>query len=429
MPTVRQPPMSSSTTAGCSPRGNPTWFMTQRSVRVASRSNASNVSQYLYSMWHHQVDSNGRINPNVQYDVSYLIDAAALPAYDQSYGASNSRIQSDYNKLNSSLSSGYGSTGPMGSAEVTTGMGTPGGRPDIATQPNWVAEWLLSQSGTAETVMMADADASGSIPWHFVDENTGALITTTDYPKFFQDSRNVAGSYWSPQPVNGWPSYQKNGDPWGPETSHMPDLNYVPYLITGTHYQLDLLQASADYAITALAPNYAYDKAANPLNPGDAIFMGIGTPNVEERAIAWGLREIAETAYATPDDDQLKSYFTSYLNDALDGMVKYYITDKRMSQYGDLQGFILGSENVAAGAPIVSPWEEDYIVTALAEIAGMDLPKASDDSVKLLDYMVDFIAGLYTNGDNGYAPENGAAHWLYLKDPVTKTSYSTWSDF
>ena len=24
---------------------------------------------------------------------------------------------------------------------------------------------------------------------------------------------------------------------------------------------------------------------------------------------------------------------------------------------------------------------------------------------------------------------NGAAYWLYLKDPVSKTPYSTWSEF
>jgi hypothetical protein len=390
---------------------------------------ASNVSQYLYSMWHHQVDSAGRINPNVQYDVSYLTDAAALPAYDQSYGVSDKSIQTNYNKLNSSISTGYGSTGPMGSAQVMTAMGTVGARPDIGAQPNWVAQWLLSQNSTAETVMMANADASGSVPWHLDDENTGTLISTKDYPYFWQDPRNVSGSSWSPQPANGWPTYGKNGEPWLPDAAHLPDLNYVPYLITGSHYQLELLQAEADYAITSLSPYYAYDSlnAIKPTNPGSATFMGVASPHEQERGIAWGLREVAEAAYATPDDDSLKSYFTSQLTGAMDGLVTYYITDKSMAQYGDLQGFLLGSET-AYGAPIVSPWQENYIVTALAEIAGMNLPKASDDAVKMLDYMTNFIAGLYTSGDDGYAPTNGTAYWLYLKDPVTKTPYSTWSD-
>ena len=61
-------------------------------------------------------------------------------------------------------------------------------------------------------------------------------------------------------------------------------------------------------------------------------------------------------------------------------------------------------------------------MTALAEIAGMNLPQASDDAVQMLEYMTNFIAGLYTNGENGYAPANGAAYWLYLRILVTKTA-------
>ncbi len=64
------------------------------------------------------MDSAGTINPNVQYDVSYLTAAAALPTYDQSYGVSSAAIQKDYSKLNPASSTGYGSTGPMGTAEV-----------------------------------------------------------------------------------------------------------------------------------------------------------------------------------------------------------------------------------------------------------------------------------------------------------------------
>ena len=142
---------------------------------------ASNVSQYLYSLWDHRVDSAGTINPNVQYDVSYLIAAAALPAYDQSYGVSDGPILTNYSKLNPAISTGYGSTGPMGTAEVYPLMGTAGGRPDIGTQPNWVVQWLLGQSSTADAVMMANAAASGSVPWHLVDEHTGAAISNQDY--------------------------------------------------------------------------------------------------------------------------------------------------------------------------------------------------------------------------------------------------------
>jgi hypothetical protein len=383
---------------------------------------ASNVSHYLYSLWHYQVDGPGATDLQVKYDVSYLSAAAALPAYDQTFGVSSKQIQTNYSKLDPSKSSGYGSTGPLGSALVETKMGNAGGRADIGMQPNWVVQWLLSQDSDAETVMMANADAAGGIPWHLVDENTGTFINADEYVYFWQDpSRNVAGSYWSPQPVNGWPTY---GKPWSPTTSHMPDLNYVPYLTTGSNYQLKLLQAAANYAITSSNPYYKYDGGTvNPGKPGDALYMGVASPGRQQRTTAWGLREVAEAAYITPDDDPLKDYFTSQLTRAMDGLVEYYITDDRMAEFGEIKGFIKGSEGM------IAPWQQGYIVNILANIAEMDLPGASDNAVRMLNYMENFIAGLYTNEENGYDPDNGPAYWLYHTDPVTKQPYTTWAEF
>ena len=38
-----------------------------------------------------------------------------------------------------------------------------------------------------------------------------------------------------------------------------------------------------------------------------------------------------------------------------------------------------------------------------------------------------FVSGLYTNGQNGYNPFNGAAYYLDLNDPVSGTPYTSWS--
>ena len=138
----------------------------------------------------------------------------------------------------------------------------------------------------------------------------------------------------------------------------MPDLNYVPYSITGDSYQLELLQASANYVIAAVNPYAEYYGAdTDPTKPGNATYMGVASSRLQERAIAWGLREVAEAAYATPGDDPLKNYYTSELNRAMDGLVKVYITDNSMAAYGDLKGFLLGGEG-AGGAPLVAPWQE-----------------------------------------------------------------------
>jgi hypothetical protein len=382
---------------------------------------ASGVSQYLYSTWHHEVDSAGTISPNVQFDVPYLIAAGAIPAYDTSYGVSDAAIQKNYTGLNAT------NTGPMGTGEVVTAMPMTGGRPDIGPQPNWVAQWLLSQNAAAGSVMMANADAAGGIPWHFTDESTGAPINRVTYPTFMDMAGLPANSGYL-IPTNGWPVTGVNGDQWTPDAAHMPDLNYVPYLVTGSHYQLMQLQAQADYAITNVNPYYDYyplGSVVDPPNPSSPSYAGQAVG--QTRAIAWDIRQVAEAAYITPDSDPLKSYFTGQLNATMHGLVQNYITNNAGAPFGQIQGFILGSENAGDGVHIVSPWQQGYIVTALAEVAGMNMGQASNDAVQMLKYMNNFISGLYTNGNNGYNPFNGPSYWLYVNDPTTAAPYTSWA--
>jgi hypothetical protein len=167
----------------------------------------------------------------------------AVQAYDTSSGVSDAAIQQNYSALNTS-SGVVGSTGPMGTADVTTYMPGTGGRQDIAPQPNWTAQWLLSQNATAQQVMMANGDASGSIPWHYIDQDTGEPISSQTYPNFVINE-DYPGSV---QPANGWPTYNTNIDPWTPDPAHMPDLNYVPYHRNRTRY------FHASYASSAISP-------------------------------------------------------------------------------------------------------------------------------------------------------------------------------
>ena len=390
---------------------------------------ANNVSQYLYSLWDHRVDSAGTINPNVQYDVSYLTAAAALPTYDQSYGVSISAIQTDYNKLNPSSSSGYGSTGPMGTAEVQPYMPATAGRPDIGPQPNWVAQWVLSQTSTAEALMMANANASGSVPWHLVDENSGKQINSDDYPRFYEDpNNNTPGNpYWSPQPVNGWPTYGKNGEPWSPDTAHIPDLNYVPYLTTGSHYQLRLLQAAANFVDLNMPPDSKYNgnPGPSPGIPGSNIYLGLASWHNQARGIAWSVRQIAEAAFLTPDGDPQKAHFVKLLNDTMSGLVQYYVTGGYNSKFGEIQGFLMGYGDQYANE--IRPWMQDYIVTAFAEIAGMNIPTASNNAIQMLRYMDNFISGVYTHRSDGFNPYNGPAYSLKNADPITNAPITTWA--
>src|ERR1044071_5658431 len=102
----------------------------------------------------------------------------------------------------------------------------------------------MSQNASAAQVVTADANAAGGVPWHFTDESTGLPINTQTYPAFWDDYRGTL------IPANGWPD-ANSADTWTPESAHMPDLNSVAYLTSGSHYQLSQVQAEADFALSS----------------------------------------------------------------------------------------------------------------------------------------------------------------------------------
>jgi len=129
------------------------------------------------------------------------------------------------------------------------------------------------------------------------DENTGKPINLQAYPNFWDDYRGTL------VPANGWPNYasgggqvSSDGDPWMPDPAHMPDLNYVAYLTSGSHYQLDLLQAEADYALTAANSGYGDSTWTLPATTSQSSVVGAIN---QQRGIAWSLRQVAEAAYIT----------------------------------------------------------------------------------------------------------------------------------
>ena len=369
---------------------------------------ATGVPHYLYSKWHRLVSSAGVISPNVQYDIRYLEKTGAIPAYDTSIGVSDASIQANVDGLTAA------NTGPLGTALVKTYMPNVGGRPDIGTQPAWVVRALMSQDDDANRVMFANADAAGGIPWHLTDESTGDPVSTETYPNFWIDSRGTL------VPANGWSS-SNPANTWTIDSPHQPDLNYVPYLISGSHYQLSLLQDQANWALASTWPEYGNEYLIDGKYPAGFVLDGMN----EERGMAWNLRQVADAAYITPDNDPLKSYYVSALQRNMDALVYQYLEKDINGKYGELEGFIGHKPDYYE----VAPWQQGYLVTVLGEIAGMGIPTASAQAVDLLEYMDNFISGLFINGSNGYNPLNGSAYWLAIADPVTGAPYKTWDEF
>jgi hypothetical protein len=125
-----------------------------------------------------------------------------------------------------------------------------------------------------------------------------------------------------------------------------------------------------------------------------------------------------------PDADSTKSYFINQLSLSMNGEVQWFLTGDANAKYGQIKGFL---ESPQVGWPIVAPWQEGYLSTSMVGLASMGMSQVSAQAVQLLGYATNFIAGLYTNGSNGYNPFNGPSYWLYVLDPTTGAPYTSWA--
>jgi hypothetical protein len=362
---------------------------------------SSNIQQYPNSTWHEAVTSDGSVDPHVVEDVNYLIKTGAIPSYDTSTGVSGASINTDLTALAKS------NTGPLGNALVTKYMPGTGGRPDIGFETAWTTRYLLSQDASAEKIMLANADAAGSIPWHFRDEATGQYVSIDNHPKLWIDYRGASTAYGA----DALPVAYAPGGGWAPETAHTPSLSYVPYLITGSHYYLDELQAQASWELASVSP------AARSYAAG--LLDGNASGTYQVRAQAWILRDLADAAYISPDGSPLKSYFEQKTAANAADYIKKYVTNDFAAGSGQLEGYVEGNNHSQT-----APWQQDFLAMTLTSIDHRGLA----DTDPMLSWMSNFVAGRFLSGDKGYDPFSGAAYWLNVADPTTGQRYSTWQD-
>ena len=96
----------------------------------------------------------------------------------------------------------------------------------------------------------------------------------------------------------------------------MPDMSFVPYLITGDRHYLDEIDAQATYVLISRIPSTDQHQ--------DGI---INTAHNQVRAMGWGMRALSNAAYLGPDADPLKTYFETIVQNNVDSLVSVYITN------------------------------------------------------------------------------------------------------
>jgi hypothetical protein len=359
----------------------------------------SGIKQAQYTTWHWQISSSSAPQAQVIEDIRALEETGAIPNYDLEAGVNSATIAAEGHSF------GGPTYGILGSANVAQYMPMTGGRPDIGLQPEWVAAWLMTQNPTAMLYALAQAEAAGSIPWHFIDLRTGSYLTVTAHPNLWTDPRANTANGYTPltQPV---PSSQQTG--WTLDSAHQPDLAYVPYLMTGNAYYLDQLNAQASWAVA--------DVWVPPRQSGLGI---VANGQDQVRAQAWNLREVDEAAYANPDGSPMKRYFTALANNNWRWLVSQIPT--WTAEEGQAYGYVPGT--YGSGGTVMAPWEQDYFVSAAVEAA----EQGNQDAVTFLKWETNFIAGRFLNAANGFNPRDGVAYNISVYSSPGK-SLQTWAE-
>jgi len=362
-------------------------------------SRESNITQGEYQDWRQVVgtgDIKGEIN--IQHDVSYLEQTGAIPDFNLHLGVAVSLLRQEAAIM---AKPGWGT--PLFPNFITKGMSAVGGRADIGPTTAWNAAWLMTQNPMAARFALGQADAAGSVPWHFFNPATGRYITTEDYPNIWTVVGSPRGATVLTQPIK-W-----DAGGWLVDTAHQPDLSYVAYVLTGRQYYLDQLDAQASWCETAQWP------APESRNGGEGLVVQF----TQVRAAAWNLREIIEAAYVNPTGSPAKRYFQQMEDNNFAWLLSHIHgwTEEQGEAYGQLPGAYGNSGGMG-------PWEQDYLASSVVLAAR----QGERPAVTFLKWESNFLVGRFLNGANGFSPRDGVAYDIHTYDPHTGKVFKTWAE-
>jgi hypothetical protein len=181
--------------------------------------------------------------------------------------------------------------GPMDTAGLATAMSSPGDRPEIGLLTEYQADFVISGTPAALTSLLSQGEACGSMPIHWRDEHTGAMVDVYQYPALSADAGGSPRLPYVPEPSvpPGLPGAGRK-DPryFGVEQSHTPPAAYVPYILTDDPYYLEELEALATMAICRSSFHRRSRRLPGLVYPG------------ETRAFAWSVRSLFELGAVAP---------------------------------------------------------------------------------------------------------------------------------
>ena len=358
----------------------------------------SNLTHYQYQQWHREFFSAGRPAVNVQHDPAYLIQSKAILPYNVGNGVNESNLISygDFVNTNDVYA-------PFAINSVTQYMPMTGGRGDIGPQTSFATAWIFTQDARAKAFVLAQAETAASIPWHTYDAANKRWLNTDDYPNLWTDGRGGIGT---PGDANAGGLSQPMGgaNGWSWDTSHQPNLSFIPYIMTGSRYHMDQLNAVASADIMGFwsAPRKSWDVPVN----GRTLNAIVVHDQNQMRGGAWSLRQIQQAAFYGVDGTFEKNYFTRVMDDNYFYMMAQ--TPRLQSQQGEFYGIFEAVYGIPAYIP---PWQQDFLMTSIFVAANF----GHTDALAYLRWTMNWHLGRFMP-HAGYNERDGAAYIFPIFD-------------
>jgi hypothetical protein len=175
--------------------------------------------------------------------------------------------------------------GPMDSAGLDTAMASTGDRSEIGPFTEYQAEFLISGGLAALSSLLAQGEACGSMPIHWRDERTGAVVDVFQYPGLSCDS---SGAPMLPAAENPGP-VRSDRRLFEVDQSHTPSPAYLPYLLTDDPYFLEEMEGLATMAICL----QSYHRRL--YNRPGLVYLG------QTRSFAWSIRTLFQLGAVAPE--------------------------------------------------------------------------------------------------------------------------------
>jgi hypothetical protein len=283
------------------------------------------VTSYSYTRWR-KTFAVGSTQASVVPDFQPFQQSEAVPRY-----------------LTTVVDVPYDTSGPqwdiMGFGNMEPSMVQGGGREDIAPFPWWQARYIARRSTASQRATMLNGNNSGSWSLHVATPDGLSIIRVTDAGKnnYWFDPAHRYGSDGPAAPArgDGWIRGVRMGDAtWSDydakvDSEHVPNLTYLPYLVTGDRYYLDQTKFWAAWGIMQagpvdpLYPEPVFSPNFNRSRKGAQGLMwvlGLG------REYGWPLRNAVLAAVATPDSDPDKAYFKTIVQNNFNALGTYVTT-------------------------------------------------------------------------------------------------------